>query len=183
MLNFILGATAVLAGINTYTGIKANQARAKSAKRQLRWDNKLLARQYQVQKKVFEEATDEYAQICSYSIDKLRQKNLLQRQVIGYNLLKSGLAITPEDSAGQLIRFQAHEDEMGARAQEMQMYHNRPKMKIDKEGLDLQINQGRQKIIDINKATPWASYAQVGQGLSSIANSYMNYQYQGRNTE
>lgn len=164
--------TAVLGATNIYTGIKANQENAKNAKKSIRHSNQLAAHQYQAKKKIHTEMTDEYVQVCSYSVDKLRQKNLTDRQALSYNILKSGLGISENDSVGQLIRLKAHEDEMAARAFEMEKYHHRPRMNQTKEGLDISIDHGRQKINDINKTTPWANVASTTNSLSNIMQAF-----------
>ena len=46
----------------------------------------------------------------------IRQTQLGKYQELATNILNSGLAITPYDSAGLLIRHQAYADEMEARA-------------------------------------------------------------------
>ncbi len=161
-----------LALFNTYANVKANKVNAREQRQKLETDNKLLARQYEAQKAVVAEMTEEYASIVSYKIDMVRQEQLHKRQVIGYNLLKSGVGITPNDSAGLLLRFQAHNDEMEARAQEVGYFHNRPRMKIDKEGLDIAIAAGKQRIQGLKSALPWANAASVAQGGTNLMNVF-----------
>ena len=115
--------------------------------------------------------TEEYSSIVSYKIDMIRQQQLHNRQVIAYNLLKNGIGITPNDSTGLMLRLQAHNDEMEARAQEMGYFHNRPRMKIDKAGLDISIEANRQKIRNISSTLPWANNAAIAQGSMNILNN------------
>ena len=166
-------ASTAMSAFNTYSGVQANKSRAKESKQSIETNNRLLSRSYEAQKAVVAEMTEEYSSIVSYKIDMLRQDQLHKRQVIGYNLLKSGVGITANDSAGLLLRLQAHNDEMEARAQEVGYFHNRPRMKIDKEGLDISIAAGKQKIKGVNSALPWANagtYAQGGMNLMNVFN-------------
>ncbi len=173
MLELFAIASTALTAFNTYANVQANKARTKENRESIETNNRLLSRSYEAQKATVAEMTEEYASIVSYKCDMLRQEQLHKRQVIGYNLLKSGIGITPNDSAGLLLRFQAHNDEMEARAQEMGYFYNRPRMKIDKEGLDISIAAGKQRIKGINSALPWAnatSYAQGGINLMNVFN-------------
>jgi hypothetical protein len=165
-------ASTAMTAFNVYTNVQANKSRAKENKQAIDTNNRLLSRSYEAQKAVVAEATEEYASIVSYKIDTLRQEQLHKRHVIGYNILKSGVGITPNDSAGVLLRMQAHNDEMEARAQEMGYFHNRPKMKMDKEGMDISIEAGRQKIRGINAALPWEHGATVAQGGMDLASVF-----------
>ena len=169
-------ASTAITGFNIYANLKANKNRAKENKRACETNNKLLARSYEAQKALVAEATEEYASIVSYKIDMLRQEQLHKRQVIGYNLLKSGTAITPNDSAGILLRMQAHSDEMEARAQEMGYFYNRPKMTIDKQGLDISIEAGKQKIRGIKSALPWEQSASIAKGGFDMVGVFRNWQ-------
>ena len=168
---FPIVATALTA-FNVYANLKHNKAKNKEAKEAVETSNRLLARSYEAQKSVVAEMTEEYSSIVSYKCDMLRQEQLHKRQVIGYNLLKSGIGITPNDSTGLLLRLQAHNDEMEARAQEMGYFHNRPRMKIDKEGLDISINAGKQKIKGLNSALPWANTATLASGGMDLINVF-----------
>jgi hypothetical protein len=177
---FALASTAMTA-FNTYSGVQANKARAKENRQSIDTNNRLLSRSYEAQKAVVAEMTEEYSSIVSYKVDMLRQEQLHKRQVIGYNLLKSGIGITPNDSAGLLMRLQAHNDEMEARAQEMGYFHNRPRMKIDKEGLDISIEAGRQRIRGIKSALPWEHTSTIAQGGIDLMNIFNKAGYFGDN--
>ena len=83
-----------------------------------------------------------------------RQKSLEERQGIAGNILSSGIAITPFDSAGLLLRHQAYHDELFARAKESEYYHQRPKLNINK---DL-VQHG---IAAVNTSAPFATLATV----------------------
>ncbi len=168
---FPIVATA-LSAFNVYTNLQNNKARTKETKDAIETNNRLLSRSYEAQKAVTAEMTEEYSSIVSYKCDMLRQEQLHRRQVIGYNLLKSGTGISPNDSAGLLIRLQAHKDEMEARAQEMGYFYNRPRMKIDKEGLDISIAAGKQRIKGLNSALPWANAGSVVSGGMDLMNVF-----------
>ena len=174
MLPFALAlASTAFTAFNTYANVKANKEQAKNAQRDIETQNRLLARSYEAQKQRVAQSTEEYASIVSYKTDMLRQAQLHKRQIIGYNLLKSGIGISPNDSAGQLIRLQAHSDEMQSRAEEVMHFYNRPKINVDKAGMDISINRNRQKIKNLNSSLPWAnatSYAQGGFNLMNVFN-------------
>ena len=72
-------------------------------------------------------AQQEYGAIVSYQIDQMRQGGLMKRQQLAYNMLNSGMGISPTDSAGLFLRHQAYHDEMAARAQEATFTYQRPK--------------------------------------------------------
>lgn len=156
--------SAVSTAGNIYANLQSNKEKAKENKKNIELNSRLLSRSYEAQKAVVAEMTEEYASIVSYKVDMLRQEQLHKRQVIGYNILKSGIGITPNDSTGLLIRLQAHNDEIEARAQEMGYFHNRPRMKIDKEGMDISINANKQRIRSINSALPWQNTNAIARG-------------------
>jgi hypothetical protein len=102
----------------------------------------------------------------------LRQSGLHKRQIIAYNLLKSGTGISPNDSAGQIIRLQAHQDEMQARAEEVRHFYNRPKIGIDKGGMDISINQNKQRINNLNASLPWSNATSIARGSFDLMNVF-----------
>lgn len=72
--------------------------------------------------------------------------------------------------------MQAHNDEMEAKGQEMGYFHNRPKMKIDREGIDISIEAGRQKIRGLIQALPWEHGATLAQGGLDMVSVFRNWE-------
>lgn len=154
---------------NTYAHLRANRERVDSGIRDLKYKARKLELDVEFDNKTTQEAVKEYADICSYKIDELRKEQLQNRQVLGYNILKSGIAITSEDTAGILLRMQAQTDEMRARSIEAQMYHNRPKIKINPKALDLAKEYTRTQISDLNSTIPWSNAATILGGISQLS--------------
>lgn len=97
-------------------------------------------------------ATQEYGAIVSFQMDILRQNQMGRRQELGANILQSGMVITPHDSTGLLLRHQAYQDEMNARAKETEFYHNRPRLGLNKELI-------LHNIDSVKKSAPWQNMA------------------------
>ena len=113
---------------NSYAQLRArNEARQEKV-----WSTQQLLKfdQQRVQ-----EATREYGAIASYHVDKLRQDQAFTRQTLAYNILNSGMGIASTDTAGLLLRFQAYQDEMAARAKEAELIYHRPKSGLNREAL------------------------------------------------
>jgi hypothetical protein len=107
-------------------------------------------------------ATQEYGAIVSFQMDMLRQNQLGRRQELGANILQSGMVITPYDSTGLLLRHQAYQDEMNARAKETEFYHARPRLGVNK---DLILHNLR----TIEQSAPWQNLAtSIGGGIDLI---------------
>ena len=171
MWEFLQTASVAASLFNTYASFRAQ----KEAREETIYTQKSnLA--YAKRKKL--KATQEYGAIVSYNVDMTRQKSLEDRQALGANILNSGIAITPFDSAGLLLRHQAYHDEMFARAKESEYYHNRPKLNINQ---DL-VQHG---ISTVEKSAPFATLATaVGGGieLSKIL-SQINAQNSAKNNQ
>ena len=155
---------------NTYANLKANkEIRSQRIQRQ-KYEGQSLQLAIQFDKEKVEEATGEYGAIVSYQIDMLRQKQLAERQKLGYNMLKSGIGITPNDTSGQLLRYQAYMDEMQARNVEAIMYHKRPKSSLN-PALAVHNLQGLDRgIRDIEGAAPWEDTRTMMRGIFDLAN-------------
>ena len=142
---------------NTYASMQAsNEARSEKA-----FDmQQILA----FDKEKIKDATREYGAIVSYNMDLLRQQQLNKRQKTAYHLLRTGIGVTSRDSAGLMLRHQAHMDEMAARAQEATYVYKRPRSSINEPLF-------HHKISSLQSAAPYENIAIAVRGardLSSI---------------
>ena len=152
MWNFLQTASVAASLFNTYASFKA-QKEARDETIYTQRSNLAFAKKKKLK------ATREYGAIVSYNVDMTRQKSLEDRQAIAGNILNSGIAITPFDSAGLLLRHQAYHDELFARAKESEYYHNRPKLNINKDLVQHGISA-------VQKSAPFATLATaVGGGI------------------
>ena len=137
---------------NTYARMRANREKVDSGIKDLKFKARKLELDVEFDNQTTQEATKEYADICSYKIDELRKDQLLNRQALGYNILKSGIAITPKDTAGILTRMQAYDDEMKARSVEANMYYNRSRIKINPKITNLTKEYTQDKITNLQSS-------------------------------
>ena len=162
--------SAGLSIFNTYANLKANKEIRNQKIQRQKYESQSLDLAIEFDKEKIEEATREYGAIASYQIDMFRQKQLSQRQVLGYNMLKSGIGITPNDSSGQLLRYQAYMDEMQARNVEAILYYKRPKSSLN-PALAAHNLQGLDRgIKDIEGAAPWEDTRTMMRGIFDLAN-------------
>ena len=115
------------------------------------------------------EQTAEYAELASYKIDMHRQAQVYNRQQTGYNLLNSGIGISPHDSAGLLLRHQAYMDEMDARAYEAELYYKRPREGVNENLLNLQTDRARRNIRAVRSNEPFRDIGMLAGGAFDIA--------------
>jgi hypothetical protein len=152
MFPFLETATIASSLFNTYASFRA-QKEARDETIYTQKSNLAFAKKKKLK------ATQEYGAIVSYNVDMTRQKSLEDRQTLGANILNSGIAITPFDSAGLLLRHQAYHDEMFARAKETEYYHQRPKPNVNKDLVQHGISA-------IEKSAPFATLSTaVGGGI------------------
>ncbi|HJD55390.1 MAG TPA: DUF4315 family protein [Rickettsia endosymbiont of Pyrocoelia pectoralis] len=155
--------------VNSYAQLRASKERNKEAIYEQQYRLKALERQkrYNIQEVKQREA--EYNEICSYNIDMLRQNQLMARQQLGYNILKSGVGITNLDSAGLLIKHQAYMDEMKARSVEAEYYHNRPRLNFNQGLFDLEKEAISRNVKNIKSASPWQNLGAIVGGVRDLA--------------
>lgn len=168
-----IGGLAALSAYNVYAKYRSNKSKKEEFQKKIRLENRLLSRAYRHHKAQIEEMNVEYSTIVLHKSNLLRQEQLYKRQSLSYNLIKSGLSINSNDSVSSLIRAQAHRDEIQARQYEIEQFYHRPKFKIDKEGLDISVAAGKDKIEEINNSLPYAkasAFIQGGVGLMDIFN-------------
>ena len=152
---FLEAATMASSLFNTYASFKAQ----KEAREETIYTQKSNLAFAQKKKR---KATQEYGAIVSYNVDMLRQKSLGERQAIGANILNAGIAITPFDSAGLLLRHQAYHDELFARAKESEYYHSRPKLNVNKDLVQHGIRA-------VEKSAPFATLSTAVSGGIDLA--------------
>jgi hypothetical protein len=154
---------------NTYAGLQANKERTKQAL----YEQQHLLKQQQEHARFdgqqLLERTAEYSAISSYHVDMLRQKQMHDRQELGYNILKSGIGITATDSAGLLLRHQAYIDEMHARSIEAKLFHERPRSSFNKNIMELNTQGIKHNISSIKSASPWQTLGTLVGGVRDLA--------------
>ncbi|HJD55380.1 MAG TPA: hypothetical protein LFW21_01760 [Rickettsia endosymbiont of Pyrocoelia pectoralis] len=161
--------------VNSYAQLRASKERNKEAIYEQQSRARALEQQKRFNARDVKQREAEYNEICSYNIDMLRQNQLMARQQLGYNILKSGVGITGFDSAGLLLKHQAYMDEMKARSVEAEYYHNRPRINFDQGLFDLQKEAISRNIKNIKQASPWSNIGAIAGGvrdLTEIARIY-----------
>jgi hypothetical protein len=161
--------------VNSYAQLRASKERSNQALYEQQHRLKALGQQKRFNHLQVKEREAEYNEICSYNIDMLRQNQLMARQQLGYNILKSGVGITSTDSAGLLLRHQAYMDEMKARSVEAQYYNDRPRLNFNQGLFDLEKEGISHNIRNIKQASPWQNLGAIVGGvrdLASIARIY-----------
>lgn len=129
------GAGMFSVGASLFNSYASMRAQREQRNEQIWQANRAMAYCDEENQKVAE-AQQEYGAIVSYQIDQVRQNQLSKRHQLAYTMLESGMGITPTDSAGLTLRFQAYQDEMSARATEAEMVYHRPRPKsMDKESI------------------------------------------------
>lgn len=111
---------------NSYAQLRSNKEKASSGISDLRYKAQKLELDVEFDQRATAGSTREYSDICSYEIDEVKKDQLYNRQMLGYNMLKSGIAITEHDIAGLIIKMQAYDDKMRVRSIEAQMHYKRP---------------------------------------------------------
>jgi hypothetical protein len=154
--------------LNSYAQLRANKEKANAGISDLRYKAQKLELDVEFDQRTTAESTREYADICSYEIDETRKDQLYGRQMLGYNMLKSGIAVTEYDTAGLMVKMQAYDDEMKARSIEAQMYHKRPQAKINPKAVNLAKQYTNTNIRNIQAAEPWNTSATVLGGISRV---------------
>ena len=153
---------------NSYAQLRANKERASRGISDLRYKSQKLELDVEFDQRTTAESAKEYGDICSYEIDEVRKDQLYNRQMLGYNMLKSGIAVTEHDTAGLMIKMQAYDDEMRARNIEAQMYYKRPQAKINPKAINLARQYTNNSIRNIQSAQPWQNATTVLGGISRV---------------
>jgi len=176
MLDFInffsSGASIFAAGssiLNSYAHLRANKERTKQALYEQRMKQREMEEHLKFDRAQLLERTAEYGAISSYNVDMLRQEQMHNRHVTGYNILNSGLGITSTDSAGLMLKHMAYMDEMKARSVEAEMFYNRPRSNLNPALASLQKESINRNISGIQSASPWMQLGTVLSGVSDLA--------------
>jgi|GEM_PF-3153496 len=155
--------------VNSYAQLRATKERKAEALYEQQYRLKSLEQQKRFNIGEVKQREAEYNEICSYNIDILRQNQLMERQQLGYNILKSGIGITGTDSAGLLIKQQAYMDEMKARSVEAEYYHNRPRLNFNAGLFELEKQHISRNIKNIKSASTWNNLGAIVSGARDLA--------------
>ena len=155
--------------LNTYAHLRANKEKSNQALYEQRHYLKQQQENIRFDRAQLMMRTAEYGAISSYHVDMLRQNQLSNRQLLGYNILKSGIGITSTDSAGLLLKHMAYMDEMKARSVEAEYFHKRPRSNLNMGMMDLNKEAARHNINSINSASPWQSLGTIAGGVFDLA--------------
>jgi len=172
-LNFFSSSASIFATgaslFNTYANLQAGQEQSKAALHERQFMLQQQSEDIRFDKQRLRESLAEYSAISNYQVDMLRQDQLYRRQQLGYNILSSGVGITPTDSAGLLLRHQAYMDEMQARSAEAQANYNRPRSNMNYKALQGRAEHIKGDMRNIRSAQGWQQAGSLVSGLRDLA--------------
>lgn len=155
--------------LNTYANFRANKEKTNQALYEQRHMLRMQQEQANFDRRTLTERTAEYGAISSYHVDMLRQEQMHKRQVLGYNILQSGIGITGTDSAGLLLKHMAYMDEMKAKSVEAEYFHQRPRSNYNPALAELQQEAVNRNIKGIKAASPWVTAGTILGGVRDLA--------------
>lgn len=175
-LNFFGGGASIFATgtslFNSYAQLRAGKERTDQQMKEQRHMMQNQRENIRFDREQLRESMAEYSAISSYQIDMLRQEQLHGRQQLGFNILSTGIGITPTDSAGLLLRHQAYSDEMKARSFEAEIFHKRPRSNMNHQIAENNIDAMRDNMSNIKSAHPWQQMGTVLSGARDLFSIY-----------